>query len=481
MRRFCGRLGRRALGAVLAIVGLSQCTAPPPTLEIIRDRGEIRVGTLNQPTTYYFGAQGPEGLEYELARDFAKSLGVNLVMTVYPDEVALRHALRHGDADMVAAHITYRGPWQDFAASSLPYAHVGQLVVFRQGTRRPRTLTDLSGRRIVVSAESPQRDELRTLAANARKPLHWRELPRDSDGGPLDELVARRSDVSIVDGTAYAFDRLAYPEVSPAFELPVKRPIQWIVRKRSVALRGKINEFLQSPATTTRLAKLDADRKQPERRMHFETARTFRSHIEKRLPRFQPFFEEAGNGTGLDWRLLAAVGYQESQWNEAAVSPNGAQGIMMLMSQTAESVGVKDPHDPRDNILGGARYLVEVRDKIPRRIAEPDRMWFALAAYNVGYGHLEDARVITQTRGGDPDRWSDVKNSLPLLAQEAWYSQVKRGYARGWEPVQFVERVQQFLNVLEWRTVTPIETVFQIESDDVAVLPLASTVEPGNT
>lgn len=481
MRRFCGRVGRRALGAVLAIVALSQCTAPPPTLEIIRDRGEIRVGTLNQPTTYYFGAQGPEGLEYELARDFAKSLGVNLVMTVYPDEVALRHALRHGDTDMVAAHITYRGPWQDFASASQPYARVSQLVVFRQGTRRPKSLSDLSGRRIVVASESPQRDELRTLASNARKPLHWRELDRDAEGGPLDELVARRSDVSIVDGPAYAFDRLAYPEVSAAFQLPVKRPVQWIVRKRSLALRAKIDEFLQSPATTARLAQLDADRKQPERRMHFETARTFRAHIETRLPRFQPFFEEAANGTGLDWRLLAAVGYQESQWNEAAVSPNGAQGIMMLMSPTAASVGVTDPHDPRDNILGGARYLVEVREKIPSRIAEPDRMWFALAAYNVGYGHLEDARVLTQARGGDPDRWSDVKRDLPLLAQEAWYSQAKRGYARGWEPVQFVERVQQFLNVLEWRTVVPIETVFQIESDDATPLPLESPAAPAKS
>jgi membrane-bound lytic murein transglycosylase F len=129
-----------------------------------------------------------------------------------------------------------------------------------------------------------------------------------------------------------------------------------------------------------------------------------------------------------------------------------------------------DPFDPRENIHGGARYFVEVRNKIPARIAEPDRTSMALASYNVGYGHLEDARVITQMRGGNPDRWEDVRRSLPLLAQEGWYSQVKRGYARGWEPVQFERRVRQYLSVLEWQTLPSIETVLQAETE---VLPPA--------
>lgn len=138
---------------------------------------------------------------------------------------------------------------------------------------------------------------------------------------------------------------------------------------------------------------------------------------------------------------------------------------MMLMPETAGSVGVQDTFDPRDNIRGGARYFVEVRDKIPARIPDPDRTSMALAAYNVGYGHLEDARVLTQMRGGNPDRWLDVRQNLPLLAQEGWYLQVKRGYARGWEPVQFEKRVRQYYSVLEWQTLPSIETVLQADGD----------------
>ena len=87
---------------------------------------------------------------------------------------------------------------------------------------------------------------------------------------------------------------------------------------------------------------------------------------------------------------------------------------------------------------------------IPERIGEPDRTWLALAAYNIGYGHLEDARVLTQMRNHNPDSWQDVRAQLPLLAQENWYTRVKRGYARGWEPVRFVDNVRAYLDVLEW-------------------------------
>src|SRR5690606_33379651 len=154
---------------------------------------------------------------------------------------------------------------------------------------------------------------------------------------------------------------------------------------------------------------------------------------------------------GLDWRLLAAIGYQESKWTPTAESPDGAIGVMMLTGETAAELGVKNRTDARDSIFGGARYFVQVKEKIPARIPEPDRTWMAVAAYNGGFGHLEDARILAQQRGKNPDSWADVREHLPLLAQERWYTRAKRGYARGWEPVQFVDRVQRFLTLLEWQ------------------------------
>jgi membrane-bound lytic murein transglycosylase F len=162
------------------------------------------------------------------------------------------------------------------------------------------------------------------------------------------------------------------------------------------------------------------------------------------------WFQEAAAETGLDWRLLAAIGYQESRWDESATSPTGVQGLMMLTAETAQRVGIRNRRDPRESILGGARYFGVVDRTIPKRIADPDRTWLALAAYNVGYGHLEDARILTQRRGQDPDSWPDVRANLPLLAQERHYRTLRRGYARGWEPVGFVRNVQTYAELLRW-------------------------------
>ncbi len=187
------------------------------------------------------------------------------------------------------------------------------------------------------------------------------------------------------------------------------------------------------------------------RRFDYEESRKFEQLLVERLPRYRSLFEEAATRTGIDWRLLAAIAYQESQWDPRAQSPNGASGLMMLTEGTAQSLGVNDRANARESILAGAAYFQQVHDKIPARIPEPDRTWFAIAAYNVGFGHLEDARVLAQSRGKDPDSWTDVRAELPLLAEERWYEQVKRGFCRGWEPVQFVDRIQRFLKLLEWQ------------------------------
>jgi membrane-bound lytic murein transglycosylase MltF len=188
---------------------------------------------------------------------------------------------------------------------------------------------------------------------------------------------------------------------------------------------------------------------QQRARLPRRLAAAFREHIETRLPPLRPSFEAAGRETGFNWRLLAALAYQESKWRATAVSPRGAQGIMMLMPVTATKMGVKNVFEPDENIMGGARYLAYMKERIPRRIADPDRTWLAMAAYNMGIGHLEDGRIITQMRKKNPDRWADVRANLHRLSDPAWHSRVKRGYANGRETVQFVERVVQFAAILE--------------------------------
>jgi membrane-bound lytic murein transglycosylase F len=188
---------------------------------------------------------------------------------------------------------------------------------------------------------------------------------------------------------------------------------------------------------------------QQRARLPSRLAADYRRHIETRLPALRPHFERAATETGIDWKILASLGYQESRWLPRAVSSAGAQGVMMLMPQTAEKMQVKNPLSAAQNIRGGARYLALLKRKLPRRIRDPDRTWLALAAYNVGIGHLENARIITQMRGRNPDRWADVRASLPLLSDPQWSSRFALGGAHGEETAQLVERVFQFAALLE--------------------------------
>jgi membrane-bound lytic murein transglycosylase F len=433
-----------------ALLLSASCEPAPPALEEIRVRGELRVVTLNSPVTYYLGAHGAEGLEFELAQAFAAKLGVGLLMYPVADLAAMQSELAAGRADIAAAQLTSDAAWRRAGVGADVYERVPQRVVCRRGKAGVKRLEQIPKGRLAVRAESPQERLLARLRDSRDLDIEWlATAPASVD--PLDDVKAGQADCALVDGREFSFARHQYPEVSVAFTLPEERPAQWIVRRQANDLFAAVNEFFRSIRVSGELERALARASGDTRGFEYLESRGFQDHILSRLPAYRAWFEQAAADHGIDWRLLAAMGYQESKWNPSAVSPDGAVGVMMLVASTAESLGVKDRRDPRQSIFAGARYFADVRSKIPARIPEPDRTWMAVASYNVGFGHLEDARVLTQERGKNPDSWADVREALPLLTQEKFYARAKRGYARGWEPVQFVEQVQGFLTMLEWQ------------------------------
>ncbi len=177
--------------------------------------------------------------------------------------------------------------------------------------------------------------------------------------------------------------------------------------------------------------------------------KTFLRHIETRLPSYREEFQQAEKKSGISWMLLAAMAYQESQWNHKAVSPTGVRGIMMLTRSTASDLGIKNRLDPSKSIAGGARYLSYLQKRVPDNIRMPDRMFIALAAYNVGMGHINDARLLADRLGKNSDQWEDLKGILPLLAHKEYYQDLPHRYARGWEPVKYVKRIRAYRNILQ--------------------------------
>ena len=436
-----------ATGAIALL--LASCTASQPALQEIHARGELRVVMLNAPTSYYLGAHGPQGFEYRLVSAFAQHMGVKLVVQAVADTAAVRAALRHGRADMAAGQISADAKWLSIGEPTDTYQDLTQLVVQGRGKTRPRDVTSLRGAHIVVLANSPQVGMLRSIKSNGVPQLSWTEVPQDTVD--LLKLVTDGdADYAVMDANEFVFAQHLYPDASIAFRLPDTRPVQWVMRSGATDLAQAANRFFADAKSSGELARIAQDAGAESVGFDYTDARRFQTEMTERLPELRALFEQASEQTGLDWRLIAAVGYQESRWQMQAVSGDGARGIMMLTNDAASTVGVTDRADQWQNILGGAKYLAQSFASIPKRIAEPDHTWFALAAYNAGYGHLEDARVLAQMRGRNPDSWNDVRDQLPLLAEEAWYTKLKRGYARGWEPARFVDQVRQYLAVLEW-------------------------------
>ncbi|MGB9333301.1 MAG: membrane-bound lytic murein transglycosylase MltF [Steroidobacteraceae bacterium] len=481
-----------ALAAVLILLAvLGACGKFQPAeifeksaLTEIRARGEVRVVTLNLPTCYYLGAQGTEGLEFDLATAYAAYLGVRLQMVPVANERALQAELAAGRADIAAASLTNTPEWSRVADAAEPYTLIPQLVVYHRSGVKPRDTLQLESATLAVRAGSPQERILQRLKSTVAPTLKWEETA-PSVADPVEDVETGEAQYAITDEREFSFAHHLYPNVLVGFALPEQRPAQWLVRHDAPGLVASVNTFFHQLAASGRLPQMVQESSGDTRPFAYEESREFQAHVSDRLPQFRAWFEEAAAQSGIDWRLLAAVGYQESKWEPRAKSEEGAVGVMMLTGDTAQAMGIKDRTDPEQSISAGARYLAQVRAMIPERIAEPDRTWLTVAAYNVGFGHLEDARIIAQARGKNPDSWADVRAVLPLLAQERWYERAKRGYARGWEPVQFVDRIQRYLTLLEWQpgeapaiVVTPAPRGAQDSAAAPAVVPITTQVAP---
>ncbi|HEY4341909.1 MAG TPA: membrane-bound lytic murein transglycosylase MltF [Steroidobacteraceae bacterium] len=446
--------GRQVTRCVMATVALTFLVAasyspPPRSVNPVRTKGELRVVTLEGPTTYTKGTRGTEGLEFRLAQEFAREQGLDLYMYPVASPARMRAELAAGRADIAAAQVTADKSWAQVGNAAAVYDRIPQLVVYRRGEDRPAQ-ADLASLHLLVRAGSPQEEMLLRLKIRLLPKLGWTAIsPHGVD--PIRDIQSGVGDYAVVDAGEYSYARHLYPDVIPAFALPETRPVQWVVRHTDPDLYAAVNHFVETAQQTGLLTSLLAPPLQDRRVLAYEDTRQFHEDIAARLPQYRSWFEEASEQTGVDWRLLAAIGYQESKWDPQAQSSMGASGMMMLTADTADALGVEDRSDAHESILAGARYFQEVRAKVPAHIPEPDRTWLAIAAYNVGYGHVEDARRLAQMRGKNPDSWQDVREQLPLLADETWYDRLKHGFARGAEPAQFVDRIQRFLKLLEWQ------------------------------
>ncbi|MEJ2360260.1 MAG: membrane-bound lytic murein transglycosylase MltF [Gammaproteobacteria bacterium] len=444
-------IGTFIAAAIALVVVLNACTPQRTILQQVLASGKLQVVTRNAGTTYYEGPHGPAGLEYQLLKRFADHLGVKLEINVPDNLNDVLDEIRDGQAQIAAAGLTVTKDREKHIRFSTPYQTITQELVYNANKHKPSSLDDLGDGTLEVVADSSHSERLRNLKSQ-HTDLHWIQN-QQADSTELLSLVSEGLiDYTVADSNEVAIDRRYYPELKVAFSISKPQHLAWAFPKtKDTSLYDAACNFFDQLKHSGELARIIKSNYQHANNFDYTGTNTFLGQIHNRLPRYRNEFEVAAKRYHLDWRLLAALSYQESHWRPHAVSHTGVRGIMMLTRATAKHLGVEERTDVKESIMGGARYLRNLIDKLPADIKEPDRTWIAIAAYNVGYGHVEDARKITEGLGFDPDKWIDIKSRLPYLAKSKWYKKTRYGYARGWEPVRYVENIRSYYDILVWQ------------------------------
>ena len=442
------------MGAALAagFLLVPACQPNLPLLEQVQQSGELIVATQEGPTTYYQEMDRETGFEFELAKAYADFLGVKLKIRTYSDLGDLLSAVRRGEVHMAAAGLTVTPQRsRDFRFSS-PYQQITQQLIYRSNQSSPKTVEDLAGKKLVVIANSSHSENLVRLQQQHPE-LTWEEKHNSSALALLNMVNDGQADYAVLDSNVFNTYRSVFPELRSSFELKDPEPLAWAFSGNADASLFTSAELFFNEVNESGALEELRIRFFGHREFDYVGARTFLAHLDSRLVKYEESFKTVAKELNMDWRLLAAIGYQESLWNPNAISPTGVRGLMMLTLRTAKEMGVTNRRDAEQSILGGAHYFNKLYKRLPESIAEPNRTWFALAAYNVGYGHLMDARRLAKQDGLDPNNWFDVREKLPLLLQREVYTQTRHGRARsGAQSVVYVRNIRRYYEALVWAT-----------------------------
>ena len=432
-----------AIGCLLLI----SCTQPTTEthLDNIKEDKVLVIGTLYSPTSYFEGEKSAIGMDSELARQFAQYLDVELQIVSNADLSELFNQMNDGKIDIIASGLTVTQARLSKMRFGPPFYQVAQQVVFKQGKKRPRKLSDLTGSLMVAKASSHV-DTLSQLKLENPE-LNWKTSSTHNPDELLKLVIDEEIDYTLADSNVLARNRRVYPDLSLAFTVTRDDSLAWALADNGDdSLFSEVIAFFGEQQSNGALAQLEEKYFGHVQRFDYVDTRAFIKAIDKKLPKYQILFEL--NANDLKWEQLAALSYQESHWNPRAKSPTGVRGMMMLTLPTAKQMGVKSRLNAEQSIQGGAKYLKRLLSRLPETIPQSQRFWFALASYNVGYGHLMDARKLAQQSGKNPNSWSHVKQMLPLLEKKKYYGKTRHGYARGREAVHYVDSIRRYYDTL---------------------------------
>jgi membrane-bound lytic murein transglycosylase F len=433
---------------LLLLVGALLCACSENrAMDRIKKSGTITVITRNNAHCYYTYRDQEMGFEFELAKAFADYLGVGIEVKVCESWGELLPSLDQETGDFVAASMTITPSRRELADFSNEYLSVQQMVITHKDNLEINSVDDLAGKTIRVRAKTSYEERLKKLKKN-RLDITTQFHHNVSTEEIIEDVAQGRTDVTIADSNVALLNRRYYPDIRIAFPIGEPQSLGWAVKKGEGALLDKINTFFDKIKQNGTFDDIYKRYYAYVEKFDHLDIKKFQQRIKQRLPKYEHIIKKASERYGFDWRLVAALIYQESQFNPRARSFTGVRGLMQLTLPTAQDMGIENRLDPEQSIMGGVRYLRKLHglyDKAQGR----DRLLIALAAYNVGKGHVQDARRLASKMKLDPNKWSSLEQALPLLSNSRYYKKTRYGYCRGSEPVFHVQSILTYYDILK--------------------------------
>ena len=426
------------------------------SLEDILQDGEIIFITRNNAYCYYNYKDHSVGFEYDLAKAFAKYIGVNLVLKIDEKWESMIPTLLEGQGSVIAANMTCTAERLKKIAFAESYMKVKQHIIVQNSNKKIKYKKDLEGQTVTVRKGTSYEERLRELVSFGMK-INIITQEDISTENLIHKVANREIKITIADSNIANLCRQYFPDITIAGSITGKEGVGWAVHPRAEKLLEKINSFFIFIKKNGVYNKIYQRYYALTNTFDYVSLMRFHRAMVDKFPKYSSIIKKASKKYGLDWRLITAQIYQESHFNPNAKSYADACGLMQLVQNTANKTGIKDIFNPEQNINGGVSHLkdlFELYDKAKNH----NRIYIAIAAYNVGQGHIYDARNIARDMGLDPNKWKSLAKTLPLLQEEKYYSKATYGYCRGTEPVKYVKHIIAYYDILKYKSIKAKKT-----------------------
>lgn len=415
----------------------------------IINKGYLNYGTRISLLAYFDDGASEIGVEYQLLQQFCEQNDLQLQVLVYPNNSEMFSALELGRIDVAGGHLTITEKRQQRFNFSRPFAHSSIKVVTWSKWKNIKSLADLKHAKGAIVADSSYQEFIQ------QQDIQFEHLSDDNQKN-LFELIGmvskKQLDFTLADSEIIEIYDKFFPNLLFPLQLTEPTGIAFALnRTDSHRLKQRLDLMLEKTQVDGRLQQFREQIIQQIPKLKTTQTIAFLTYLYTRWSNLRTLFKQTAAQHDFNFLLLAAISYQESHWNSKAVSPTGVRGLMMLTQRTAKEVGISDRNDPQQSLIGGIRYFKKLYAKFPERISPQDRIAFALASYNMGYRHLEDARILTQRNHKDPDLWTAVEPFLRQLNQPKIGKTLKWGVADGETAANYVNNIFTYWQMLRWK------------------------------